>query len=149
MNILAIDYGTKNIGLAWCQKELGVVLPFGNVESGRWKVGLVNLIKKEKVDKVVVGLPVGLDGKENENTKKIREFVDELKKEYGSDSVIDINGARVKFDDGWFLVRASSNMPVLTLGFEAKTKERLEELQQILKKHLDKYPEISKEWKSG
>ncbi len=81
MNILAIDYGTKNIGLAWCQKELGVVLPFGNVESGRWKVGLVNLIKKEKVDKVVVGLPVGLDGKENENTKKIREFVDELKKE--------------------------------------------------------------------
>jgi len=77
------------------------------------------------------------------------ESTDELKKEYGSDSVIDINGARVKFDDGWFLVRASSNMPVLTLGFEAKTKERLEELQQILKKHLDKYPEISKEWKSG
>ncbi len=81
MNILAIDYGTKNIGLAWCQKELGVVLPFGNVECRMWNVGLVNLIKKEKIDKVIVGLPVGLDGKENENTKKIRNFVDELKKD--------------------------------------------------------------------
>lgn len=81
MNILAIDYGSKNIGLAWCQKELGVVLPYGNVECGMWNVGLVNLIKKEKIDKIIVGLPVGLDGKENENTEKIRNFVDELKKE--------------------------------------------------------------------
>lgn len=82
MNILAIDYGSKNIGLAWCQKELGVVLPFGQLKDykiERLKDYLVNLIEKEKVDKVIVGLPVGLDGKENENTKKIRKFVSELK----------------------------------------------------------------------
>ena len=81
MNILAIDYGTKNIGLAWCQKELGVVLPYGKIEHGKWNMELVELIKKEKVDKIVVGLPIGLDGRENENTKKIREFVGELQKE--------------------------------------------------------------------
>lgn len=71
-----------------------------------------------------------------------------LKKDYG-DKVITINGARVQFNDGWFLVRASSNMPVLVLGFEAKTPERLEELQKTLKGYLDKYPEIGKEWHSG
>ncbi len=81
MNILAIDYGTKNIGLAWCQKELGVVLPYGNMEHRTWNMELVKLIKKEKIDKIVVGLPIGLDGEENENTKKIRSFVDELEKE--------------------------------------------------------------------
>ncbi|MFA6410593.1 MAG: phosphomannomutase/phosphoglucomutase [Candidatus Buchananbacteria bacterium] len=75
-------------------------------------------------------------------------LVAELKKDFG-DKVIDINGARVQFDDGWFLVRASSNMPVLVLGFEAKTDARLKGLQEILKKYLVKYPEIGKEWKSG
>lgn len=85
MNILAIDYGSKNIGLAWCQKELGVVLPFGRIltHDPDSMTQLGDLILKEKVDKVIVGLPVGLDGKENENTKKIREFASELKKETG------------------------------------------------------------------
>ena len=83
MNILAIDYGSKNIGLAWCQKDLGVVLPFGKImtHDADSMTQLCNLVSKEKVDRVVVGLPVGLDGKENENTKKIREFVGELQKE--------------------------------------------------------------------
>ncbi|MBU1165146.1 phosphomannomutase/phosphoglucomutase [Patescibacteria group bacterium] len=78
----------------------------------------------------------------------IEKLVEELKKVYG-DKVIDINGARVQFDDGWFLVRASSNMPVMTLCVEAKTQERMEELKEILKGYLDKHPEIGKEWKSG
>jgi len=78
----------------------------------------------------------------------VDKLVAELREDYG-DKVIDINGARVQFDDGWFLVRASSNMPVLVLGFEAKTEERLKELQDILQGYLDKYPEIGKDWKSG
>jgi putative Holliday junction resolvase len=81
MNILAIDYGTKNIGLAWCQTEIGVVLPYGNMEHGTWSMELVDLIKREKIDKIIVGLPVGLDGKENENTEKVKEFVSKLKNE--------------------------------------------------------------------
>lgn len=78
----------------------------------------------------------------------VDKLVAELKRDY-SDKVIDINGARVQLDDGWFLVRASSNLPVLVLGFEAKTQARLEELQKILKGYLDKYPEIGTDWHSG
>lgn len=78
----------------------------------------------------------------------VAKLVGDLKKDFG-DKVIDINGARVQFSDGWFLVRASSNMPVLVLGFEAKTKERLEELKTILIGYIEKYPEVGKEWKSG
>ncbi|MFA6427601.1 MAG: Holliday junction resolvase RuvX [Candidatus Magasanikbacteria bacterium] len=80
MNILSIDYGTKNIGLAWCDSALGVVLPYGNVDAKKWKIEIVKLIETEKIHKAVVGLPVGLDGKENENTKRVRNFADELRK---------------------------------------------------------------------
>jgi phosphomannomutase/phosphoglucomutase len=79
------------------------------------------------------------------------QVVDKLTKEFKNEGyeVIDINGARVKFGDGWGLVRASSNLPVLVLRFEAKTKERLEEIIKIFKEKFAKYPEIGKEWKSG
>ena len=40
-----------------------------------------------------------------------------------------IDGIRVEFPDGWALVRASNTGPNLTLRFEAKTKERLESIQ--------------------
>ncbi|HEX6789717.1 MAG TPA: phosphomannomutase/phosphoglucomutase [Candidatus Krumholzibacteria bacterium] len=62
--------------------------------------------------------------------------------------VIDINGARVVFDDGWGLVRASSNLPELVLRFEARTPERLAEIKQTFRKYLDKYPEADKHWEN-
>ena len=60
--------------------------------------------------------------------------------------VIDINGARVMLEDGWGLVRASSNLPILVLRFEAKSQERLEEIKQLFRGYMDKYPEIGKVW---
>lgn len=42
---------------------------------------------------------------------------------------LDIDGVRVQFDDGWALVRQSNTGPNLTLRFEAKTPERLEEIK--------------------
>ena len=90
MNLLAIDYGTKNIGMAWVQTGINVVLPFGKIsrssvggENKETKASaqkLVELVNKEKIDKIVVGLPLGLDGKENKNTERVRGFIDEVKK---------------------------------------------------------------------
>ena len=79
------------------------------------------------------------------------QIVDKLTKEFKEDfkNVIDINGARVVFDDGWGLVRASSNLPVLVLVFEAKTKARLESIQELFRERLSRYPEIGKEWFTG
>ena len=41
------------------------------------------------------------------------------------EEVIDIDGARVLFGDGWGLVRASNTQPALVLRFEALSEERL------------------------
>ena len=51
--------------------------------------------------------------------------------------VIDIDGVRVEFDDGWALVRASNTGPNLTERFEAKTKERAEEIQKEFQKLVE------------
>jgi len=78
----------------------------------------------------------------------VDKLVRELKEEYGNERVIDINGARVIFDDGWGLVRASSNLPHLVLVFESKTKEGLQRIENIFREKLSKYPEINKKWEN-
>ncbi len=43
---------------------------------------------------------------------------------------LDIDGIKVKFDDGWALVRASNTGPNITVRFEANTEERLNEIKE-------------------
>jgi phosphomannomutase/phosphoglucomutase len=46
--------------------------------------------------------------------------------------VIDIDGARVDFGDGWGLIRASNTQPVIVLRAEAETAESLGRIRQTL-----------------
>ncbi|QJA06700.1 phosphomannomutase/phosphoglucomutase [Thermosulfurimonas marina] len=55
--------------------------------------------------------------------------------------VIDVDGARVVFPDGWGLVRASNTQPVLVLRFEAKSPERLTEIQNFIESRLKEVQE--------
>jgi phosphomannomutase / phosphoglucomutase len=43
--------------------------------------------------------------------------------------VIDVDGARILFGDGWGLIRASNTQPILVLRFEARTERRLAEIR--------------------
>jgi phosphomannomutase / phosphoglucomutase len=52
--------------------------------------------------------------------------------------IIDVDGARIVFDDGWGLVRASNTQPVLVLRYEANTPERLEEIRNLVESTIDK-----------
>jgi phosphomannomutase/phosphoglucomutase len=47
----------------------------------------------------------------------------------GNKPVVDVDGARVDFGDGWGLVRASNTQPVLVLRFEAQSPARRDELR--------------------
>jgi phosphomannomutase / phosphoglucomutase len=51
--------------------------------------------------------------------------------------VIDVDGARVLFGDGWGLIRASNTEPVLVARYEARTRERLAEIQQEMEGWLE------------
>jgi phosphomannomutase/phosphoglucomutase len=61
--------------------------------------------------------------------KVVEDVKEKLRKEY---PIIDVDGVRVQFDDGWGLVRASNTQPVLVLRFEALTEGRLEEIKKLL-----------------
>jgi phosphomannomutase/phosphoglucomutase len=47
-------------------------------------------------------------------------------------ALVDVDGVRVTFPDGWGLIRASNTQPILVLRFEARTPERLEEIRQLI-----------------
>lgn len=53
-----------------------------------------------------------------------------------SHDVIDIDGARVQFGDGWGLVRASNTQPALVLRFEADSESRLTEIRNTVESAL-------------
>jgi phosphomannomutase/phosphoglucomutase len=46
--------------------------------------------------------------------------------------VVDVDGARIDFGDGWGLVRASNTTPLLVLRFEADTEDRLREIRALV-----------------
>ncbi len=65
---------------------------------------------------------------------KVVETVKEaLRRDY---PVIDVDGVRVKFKDGWGLVRASNTQPALVLRFEALTQDRLGEIKNLIEKKV-------------
>jgi phosphomannomutase/phosphoglucomutase len=55
---------------------------------------------------------------------------------------IDIDGVRVKFPEGWGLVRASNTQPILVLRFEAKTQERLAEYQRLVEGVVERVKQL-------
>jgi phosphomannomutase/phosphoglucomutase len=63
----------------------------------------------------------------------IQKLVEKFKRAY---PVIDIDGARILFDSGWGLVRASNTQPVLVLRFEATDERNLEHIKKIVEKRV-------------
>ena len=60
-----------------------------------------------------------------------------VKKKLGEkNEVIDIDGVRVEYPDGWGLLRASNTQPALVLRFEAQTESRLAEIRETVERTL-------------
>jgi phosphomannomutase/phosphoglucomutase len=51
-------------------------------------------------------------------------------------NIVDVDGVRITFPDGWGLIRASNTQPILVLRYEAQTEKRLEEIRQLVESTL-------------
>jgi phosphomannomutase/phosphoglucomutase len=80
---------------------------------------------------------IRIDCPDEEKFQIVSKLVKYFKKGY---EVVDVDGARILFGDGWGLVRASNTQPALVLRFEARTPERLEEIKGIV---VSKLSEVS------
>jgi len=54
----------------------------------------------------------------------------------GAAEIIDVDGVRLVFPDGWALLRASNTQPALVLRFEAETPARLAEIRRLVEAPL-------------
>lgn len=78
--ILGIDYGETNTGLAFGRAELASPLEVLNSKDEHILVTKINkIIAQNKIDKVVIGLPLNVDGKETKQSLKVRQFAKALK----------------------------------------------------------------------
>ena len=55
---------------------------------------------------------------------------------------ITVDGVRIKFDDGWGLIRASNTQPVIVCRFEADSLERREEIKNLVLNKLNEFGEL-------
>lgn len=72
-------------------------------------------------------------------------LVDKAKAEFGKDAglkVIDIDGARVLYPEGWALLRASNTQAKLILRFEAKSGGALEGIKKDFMRRLNKVSDV-------
>ena len=86
---MGIDYGSRRVGVALSDR-LGIAAhPFEVLEAGPG-LGrrLADLVGSEDVAKVVVGLPVSLDGSEHAAARRTRRFVDRLRPLVGVEVVL-------------------------------------------------------------
>jgi putative holliday junction resolvase len=83
-SILALDVGTKRIGVAMASSGARIAHPLTTLEQGTDILQqLQELVTAEHVHTVVVGLPRGLDGQHTAQTAIVEEFAAELKRALG------------------------------------------------------------------
>lgn len=73
--VIGLDVGSKRIGVALGNNKAKLASPYNTVlVDGTELNKLEEIIASEQVNKLVVGLPRGLDAQETAQTKTVREF---------------------------------------------------------------------------
>ncbi len=98
--------------------------------------------KAKGVRELLAGIPtmvntpeIRVECPDEKKFQVVARLAEDFKREY---DVIDVDGARVLFDGGWGLVRASNTQPALVLRFEARDEALLEEIKAMFMQRLEK-----------
>ena len=82
MRVLALDYGSARCGCAVSDPTGVLATPLEVVERPRSPSGLAALaavVAEKGIERVVVGLPIGLSGSDTDQTREARSFADALR----------------------------------------------------------------------
>lgn len=79
MRYLAIDYGTKRTGLAVCDRAETITSPLTVIQGQKGLIKKISeIVEKEDIEAVVLGLPLNMDGSEGAQTKLVLKFGKQL-----------------------------------------------------------------------
>ena len=98
----------------------------------RKEMGIAELLAD--VPKMMNTPEIRMDCPDEKKFGVVAALTEEFKKDY---TVIEVDGARVIFDGGWGLIRASNTQPALVLRFEAADEKKLEKIKSIFMDKLN------------
>src|SRR3954467_16007386 len=81
MRVLALDYGSARCGCAVSDPTGTLATPIEHIERPGTRKGLVrvaDLAREREVERIVVGLPLGLAGHDTDQTRETRAWADRL-----------------------------------------------------------------------
>jgi len=78
--ILAIDPGKRRIGLALSDESQKIAFPYDVLPASTIFYKISEIITEKKVTKIIVGMPYTLRGEVGQQAKRVKKFVDRLKK---------------------------------------------------------------------
>jgi putative Holliday junction resolvase len=83
---IAFDYGVKSIGVAVGQKITGTASPLSALKANdgipNWQT-IADVFAEWQPDNLLVGLPLNMDGSEQEITQRARKFANRLHGRFG------------------------------------------------------------------
>jgi putative holliday junction resolvase len=82
MKILALDYGTKRIGVALSDSTHTLASPHPYIPTeafAKIKAALEAIIKREDVSLILIGMPRNMDGSYGPSSEMVKTFVEKLK----------------------------------------------------------------------
>ena len=86
MNILAVDYGHKRVGLAYADSKLGVAVPIPAAVESSSEERIKHIaaeIKNRRIEKIVIGYPLNMDGSVGEKAKEVEAYIFKLRELFG------------------------------------------------------------------
>ena len=80
--VLAIDYGTKRIGLAQSDPLWLFAQPIGTVDRAGLSKAIATMVQQDDIALVIVGYPLSASGEKNAMTSVVDRFIEELRGEF-------------------------------------------------------------------
>ncbi len=80
---MAIDFGERRIGIAISDSDQLFAFPLLTIDvkkSPAFLDKIVKIVNEQEVGKIIVGIPLTVDGKETNKSKQIKKFADKLSK---------------------------------------------------------------------
>ncbi|MFT3879490.1 MAG: Holliday junction resolvase RuvX [Gemmatales bacterium] len=84
--LLGIDFGTVRVGLAICDRDQKMAFPLMILQRQNTQQEAefyVDLVKKERITGIIIGLPIHLSGTESPKSKQVRQYGNWLTKTTG------------------------------------------------------------------
>ena len=133
MRTLGIDYGERRVGVALSDPTDSFAQPLETVPTERTLERIAELVSEYQVGRIVVGLPLQMDGRAGEQAERTRAFGDEVARQ---------TGLPVEFQDERLSSREATRVLAEAGGRPGRNRDRVDRVAAalVLGTFLDRNP---------